>query len=207
MLLLVDKPVGITSFDVIRELRKKMGIQKMGHSGTLDPAASGLLIVATDGDTKKLTELIGLPKTYEVTVKFGMQTDTGDLDGEVVQTAEVDLSSDDIKKQSLSLKGVHRISVPVYSAIKRDGEPLYKKARRGEKVVPPIKRMEVTRVDVVDIDDDQVSLVMDVSSGSYIRSLSEELGRRLGVPAVTSALRRTTIGPYSIADAKKLEML
>lgn len=205
MILLIDKPTGITSFDVIRRLRKKLGIRKMGHSGTLDPAASGLLIVATEQDTKKLTELIGLPKQYEVEVLLGVQTDTGDLDGKIIAEKDVsDIAKEDIEKVVSRFSGVHEIPVPVYSAIKQGGQPLYKKARRGEKVEVPIKKMEVLDIHLQSTDLPRVKLVLDVSSGTYVRSLAEEMGHRLGVPATVSGLRRTKIGDYSVESAEMI---
>lgn len=205
MILLVDKPTGITSFDCIRRLRKKLGIRKMGHSGTLDPAASGLMIIATESDTKKLTALIGLPKRYEVEIQLGIKTDSADLDGRVVEEQDVlHIKENDVERVVREFKGAHTLFVPVYSAIKQNGVRLYEKARKGKKIDPPRKVMEVISISLVGIDLPRVRLVFDVTSGTYIRSLAEEFGRRLGVPAVVSELRRTRIGDFDIKDAEVL---
>jgi len=205
MILFVDKPIGITSFDVIRKLRKKLGIKKMGHSGTLDPLASGLLIIATDEDTKKLLKLIGLPKTYEVEILLGKRTTTGDLEGEVIEEGDpISLTEEEKKKAVMSLKGINELPVPTYSAIKQGGVPLYKKARKGEKVDTPLKNMEVINAEVKEITEDKVICELEVSSGTYIRSLAEEVGRRLGVPATVSKLRRIKIGDFRVEDAEVL---
>jgi len=207
--LLIDKPRGITSFDVIRVLRKKLGIRKLGHAGTLDPLATGLMLIGVGEGTKKLTELIGLPKTYEAEILLGIKTDTGDLEGKVLKEKEITtIDRSNLKGVLDSMKGVLKLPVPAYSAIKRGGEPLYKKARRGEKVETPIKEMEVREIALLEAFPDDSRYVlkvrMDVSSGTYVRSVAEEIGRRLGVPATVRALRRTRIGEYCVKDATRL---
>jgi len=210
-ILLVDKPKGITSFDVIRLLRKKLGERKLGHAGTLDPLASGLLIIGVGSGTKKLTEYIKLPKTYEAQILLGRRTDTGDLEGKVVE--EVNLLDRDIDKKEAEnvlggLIGVIKLPVPAYSAVKRGGKALYKYARSGEKVEIPIKDMKIESIALDGIrksgKDITLDVVMDVGSGTYIRSVAEEIGRRLGVPATVSELRRTRIGEFYIKDAEKV---
>lgn len=218
-ILLIDKPEGISSFDVIRALRKKLGITKIGHAGTLDPLASGLLIIGAGEGTKRLAEYIKLPKTYCVEVLLGIRTDTGDLEGRVVEehTQHFDISKDEIENVLADMIGVLELPVPAYSAVKQGGVPLYKKARRGEKVELPVKEMSVTRADLYDIRPADsigqasyknghyvLSLEFDVGSGTYIRSLAEELGRRLGYPATVQKLRRLSIGGFTIEQAKQL---
>lgn len=209
MILLIDKPVGITSFDVIRKLRKELNIRKMGHAGTLDPLASGLLIVATEEDTKKLEQFLKLPKTYEVAVRIGEKRSTGDLEGEVLEKVEVsDISEEKIKEILDGFAKVHTLTVPMYSAIKVDGKPLYWYARNGVEVEAPEKDMEVTEVKLLNIEKGDgfvtVNLELAVTSGTYIRALAEKFGELLGYPATTAALRRTVIGEYKVEDAKKI---
>lgn len=203
MVLLIDKPVGITSFDVIRNLRKELGIRKMGHAGTLDPLASGLLIIATEEDTKKLDQFLKLPKTYEVSVRLGEKRDTGDLEGNIIEEKEF-VGIDDLEKVVKNFVGMHTLPVPIYSAIKVGGKPLYWYARNGVDVDVPQKDMEVRGIELLGVEGSEVRLSLDVSSGTYIRSLAEEFGRLLGYPATVSFLRRTKIGEYSVNDAKEI---
>ncbi|MFC1720886.1 tRNA pseudouridine(55) synthase TruB [Patescibacteria group bacterium] len=209
-LILIDKPKGITSFDVIRRLRKKLNVRKMGHAGTLDPLASGLLIIGIEKGTKQLKDLIGLDKEYEAEVLLGIKTNMGDMEGEILEEESVDINSISTKLgETLNgLVGVLELPVPIYSAIKRGGEALYKKARRGEDVEAPIKKMEIKSIDLLDtkqVDNKVVLQIrLDVSSGTYIRSIAEEIGRRLGVPATIKELRRTKVGDFDVKNAEKI---
>lgn len=208
-IILVDKPKGFTSFDVIRVLRRKLGIRKMGHSGTLDPLATGLMIVGVGEGTKKLGSLIKLSKTYEASVLLGARTDTGDLEGEVLEKKEIrEIDVNKVKVVVRGLEGKLFLKVPAYSAVKVKGERLYKLARQGKKVEPPVKEMEVTKARFVDLKKEKdfytLKIVLDVASGTYIRSIAEEIGRRLCLPATLSKLRRTAIGNYKIKDASRL---
>lgn len=220
MLILIDKPAGITSFDCIRILKKRLGPMKMGHAGTLDPMATGLMIIGTGEDTKKLSSFLKLPKGYEAEILFGVKTDTGDITGrklsifnfKFLNNEEVSKFSKKIQGEVKNMVGKLDLPVPRYSAIKRGGEPLYKKARRGEEVEPPIKTMEVEHSEFIEMrqasengHDIMIAKVkFEVGSGTYVRSLAEELGRRLSVPATLSGLRRTKIGDFKVEDAMKL---
>lgn len=208
-ILLVDKPKGITSFDVIRALRKKLGMVKMGHAGTLDPLATGLMLVGVGEGTKELGGLLGLPKTYEAEVLLGVKTETGDLEGAVMEeTAVSEINEGEVKKVLAGMVGTLLLPVPKYSAVKRGGEPLYKKARRGEHVEVPIKEMAVYSLKLLThapFDNKYVlGIELEVGSGVYVRSIAEEIGRRLGVPATIKELRRTKIGKYCVEDAEKI---
>ncbi len=205
--ILIDKPKGISSFDVIRALRKKLGVRKMGHAGTLDPLASGLMLVGVGAGTKKLHELVGLPKTYYVDILLGKRTTTGDMEGEVLDEKEVgNITTEDVQEVAKKLVGVLRLPVPVYSAMKQGGMPLYKKVRQGKKIIIPIRDMQVFEVRFMSYEKKKhvVSLEMDVDSGVYVRSVAEELGRLLNVPAVVKELRRTKIGDFSVEQAQTL---
>ena len=215
-IILIDKPKGMSSFDIIRFLRKKTGAKRgsagwrMGHSGTLDPLATGLMIIGVDAGTKKLKELIGLPKTYEASVLLGVRTATGDLEGEILESKKVtDLDIKKAKEVVDNLKGKLLLRVPIYSAVKVKGERLYKLARAGKQVNPPEKEMEVLNVVFKRCSKLEscyvLELVLEVASGTYIRSIAEEIGRKLGFPATLSKLRRTKIGKYKIEDAVKLD--
>ncbi|MBP6881841.1 MAG: tRNA pseudouridine(55) synthase TruB [Candidatus Pacebacteria bacterium] len=218
-LLLIDKPKGITSFDVIRRLRRQLGIKKMGHAGTLDPLATGLMIIGVGAGTKKLTELVKLDKEYIADVLIGERRTTGDMEGEVVEEKEVVVEAAEILRSKISaalanMLGELTLPVSAYSAIKVDGVPMYKRARKAEKsgeVVSdvPVRKMRVDEVELLDV---QVGggravakIRFAVGSGTYIRSLAEELGRRLFYPATLQDLRRTKIGEFNIRNAKRIE--
>lgn len=204
MIILIDKPKGITSFDVIRYLRKELNIKKMGHAGTLDPLASGLMIIATEKDTKKLNTYLKLPKTYEVEILLGESRATGDMEGEIIETKEVG-RLENIEKVINSIVGENDLPVPRYSAIKVGGEALYKKARKKIGFKPPNKIMTVNFVHLNNVEGNVLTVTLDVESGAYIRSLVEEIGRRFSYPAVVKELRRTRIGNFSVSDARKIE--
>lgn len=208
---LIDKPPGITSFDVIRYLRRMEGISKAGHAGTLDPLASGLLVIGVGKEgTRRLTELTGLDKTYLVTAELGRQTDTGDLAGKVIKATEISEppAPETVRSVLEEMTGTLDLPVPRYSAVKVGGERLYKKARRGEDFTPPKRPMQLYQLRLKGLDhkDGRVflKLEMSVASGVYVRSVVEELGRRLDLPATTFTLRRTRVGEYRVEEASKL---
>lgn len=214
--LLIDKPKGITSFDVLRQLKKKLGINpnashgrwKMGHAGTLDPNASGLMLVGIDEGTKKLKDLIGLPKVYEAEILLGIKTDSGDITGKVIEEKEIpDISKEKIEEVLKSLIGDTVLEVSLFSAMKRKGKPLYKYARAGEEVTKPKRVMTVINAGLKKWAPDThlIEVRFEVGSGTYIRSIAEELGERLGTVATLKNLRRTSIGNFKIEDAKNIE--
>ena len=218
-ILLIDKPAGITSFDVIRQLRARTGIKKFGHAGTLDPAATGLMILGVEKGTKKLTGLIKLNKEYVAEVRLGERRSTGDLDGEITESVPKVIVDDEIVKEAVeSLVGTNTLPVSAYSAIKKDGKPMYKRAREaareGELVKDvPVRDMIVHEAEYLGLDEVVtedghrvvVRIRFFVASGTYIRSLAEELGRKLGYPATLESLRRTRVGEFKIEDALKIE--
>lgn len=213
-ILFINKPKGITSFDVIRILRKKTGIRKMGHAGTLDPAATGLLIIGVEKGTKKLEGLMGFDKTYEMDIMLGVKTDSGDMDGKIIEEKNPPAGGwkIDIKKLEEILKnlvGERELEVSVYSAIKLKGKPLYKYARAGEKVESPKRKMKIISLKFLpegsNLSKNIYRVEMRCGKGTYARSVGEEIGRQLGYPATLSDLRRTSIGDYKVEDAKKLE--
>ncbi len=208
-MLLIDKPVGVSSFDIIRQLRRLRGTKKMGHAGTLDPLASGLLIVAEGAATKLLHEFLKLPKTYVAEICVGEKSDTGDREGEILERTNVaPLSEETIRSVLSDMEAVLRLPVPKYSAIKQGGEALYKKARRGEHVQVPVREMHVTRAKLLSQRTGDrctfINVEFSVESGVYVRSLAEEFGRRLGYPARLENLRRTQVGEYRVVDAMQL---
>lgn len=218
-LLLIDKPRGVSSFGVIRELRRRTGVRKFGHAGTLDPLATGLMLIGVNRGTKLLADLIGLDKDYEAEILLGESRSTGDMEGEILVEREYrqNLETEEIQAAVASLVGEIELPVSAYSAIKKDGIPMYKRARKaaelGEQVSEvPIRVMKITAatlrtVEVV-MENGKTRLRLEVNfsvgSGTYIRSLAVALGERLGYPAVLASLRRTRIGVYVIKNALTL---
>ncbi len=207
-IVLVDKPKGITSFDVIRKLWRMYGKMKMGHAGTLDPNATGLMILAVGSATKRLPEFLKLPKCYEAEIQFGMQTDSGDCTGKIIQTKEASHISEQLIAQALNgMKGVLELAVPMYSAIKKDGKALYAYARAGETVVVPVKQMTIrdARCESYNSKTYRAKIFFDVESGTYIRTLAEELAKRMNTVATLTELRRLSIGMFTLENALRLE--
>ena len=224
-ILLIDKPKGITSFDVIRRVRKQINVKKIGHAGTLDPLATGLMILGVGPGTKKLTELIKLDKDYLAEVLIGESRATGDMEGDIIESVEkVELDPAQILVAVAGLVGTVTLPVSAYSAIKKDGVPMYKRARAAEKLGEvvtdvPMRDMKVNsatvgHIEVVFADTAMttinrlvVTVNFSVGSGTYIRSLAKELGRRLGYPATLANLRRTRVGEFKIEDSQQIEDL
>jgi tRNA pseudouridine55 synthase len=183
----------------------------MGHAGTLDPLASGLMIIGINDGTKRMEQFLKLDKSYEAEILLGTKTDTGDLEGEVIETREVtNVEEDYIEEVVRNFHGEFEIAVPKYSAIKRDGKALYEYARKGSEVEIPVKKMKVYKSDFMGVEETAEGFVLkvnfDVASGVYIRSLVEYIGNFLDVPATLANLRRTKIGEYDLRGAKKLDI-
>lgn len=208
--LLVDKPGGMTSHDVVARARKALGTRKIGHAGTLDPLATGLLILGVEASTRLLTFIVGLDKTYEATIRLGATTDTDDADGEIetvtdaaaLDSASVSAAIDDLTGE------ISQVPSRV-SAIKVGGRRAYDLARAGEEVELAARTVTVSRFDVlgerrpgafVDLD-----VVVDCTSGTYIRALARDLGAALGVGGHLTALRRTRIGPFGVEGAASVD--
>jgi tRNA pseudouridine55 synthase len=186
--LILDKPAGKTSHDVVAAVRRERG-EKAGHAGTLDPFATGLLLVLTGRATRLQRFLVGLPKTYLATARLGWTSSTGDPDGELTETAVV--------PGSLALPtGTVRQSVPMTSAVRVGGERLYKKAHRGETIVTPVRDVQVHRADLLSSGDGFAHYEIECSAGTYVRTLIETLG-----DAYCSDLRRVAVGPFRIEEA------
>ena len=210
-IILVDKPKGITSFDIIRILRRKYKIRKMGHSGTLDPLATGLMIIGIKEGTKELKNLIGLNKEYQASILLGKQTTTGDMEGDVIKSKKVNkINIEKVEKILKEITGKILLPVPIYSAIKVKGQPLYKIARKKgyKSVTPPKKEMEIFWIKIKNHHKEGdyyvLNLEMKVKSGTYVRSIAEEIGRKLKLPATIKELRRTKIGKFKIENAIKI---
>ena len=205
-ILLVDKPAGVTSHDVVAVVRRALKVKKAGHAGTLDPFATGLLMLGIGRATRLLEYLAGLDKEYEGTARFGVATDSLDPEGERV--AEDDrwktLTEDRILAVAAGMVGPLLQTPPVYSAVKVDGVPAHRRVRRGERVELPPRKVTVHGMDVLEVALPEVRFRVVCSTGTYVRSLSAELGERLGTACHLTALRRTRVGSFQVRDAAPL---
>lgn len=206
LVLPIDKPRGLTSFDVIRRLRRVAPIRKIGHAGTLDPMATGLLVCLCGRATKLMESFMGEDKVYTGVIRLGQETASYDAETEVVHERPVaGVTDTDISTAAAGLTGEITQLTPVYSAVKVGGERLYKKARRGEAPPRPPRQVSVQRFDTVRIDERDVHFEVECSSGTYIRSLAHDIGQALGVGAHLVELRRERSGLLHAADAWPLE--
>ena len=206
LILLIDKPAGISSAEVVRRVKSRVKPSRVGHLGTLDPFATGLLPIMIGEATKLAPFIDGGDKTYAGLIRLGVETDTLDRDGAGVRRADVPLiSPEKIAEVVAQFTGAIDQVPPVYSAIKRAGVPLYRLARRGDDVAPPDKRsVEIKRLDLTCEAFDAIRFVATCSPGTYARSLARDIGVALGTVAHLDELRRTRNGAFSIADAMPL---
>ncbi len=203
--LLIDKPAGLTSFEVIEKLRKIAGVKKAGHAGTLDPLATGLLLACLGKATKLAQFLLGWDKEYVTVINLGTSTDTWDKDGKVLETVEVShLSLTEIERVVSELTGEVALLAPEYSALKYQGKPLYEYARTGQSVPRPVKRVKIHTAEILVYSQPLLKIKISCTKGTYIRSLAFELGQKLGCGASVWELRRTKLGEYSIDQALSL---
>lgn len=205
--LLLDKPGGMTSNTALQRARRVFSAAKAGHTGTLDPMATGLLPLCFGEATKFSADLLEADKTYEADVLFGVTTDTGDADGEAVLRRPVAFSRDDLEGVLPRFRGAIQQIPPMYSALKRDGRPLYQLARQGIEVERAARDVTISRLELVDAQADHARLRVTCSKGTYIRTLAQDIGESLGCGAHLTALRRTAVGNLSIADAVALDVL
>lgn len=231
--LLVDKPAGITSHDVVDRIRRLTGIRKVGHAGTLDPFATGLLLVLVGKATRLSDYFTPLDKEYRVTVQFGAASTTGDVDGVITPAANADgqvspaadmdddilpigkvappapVTEEALRETLPGFTGKMRQQAHVFSAVKVSGEALYRKARRGETVKAPVRDIEVHRLELESFDGEKQQAVLSVacSKGTYIRQLCEDIAAALGTAAYAAILRRTRVGEFGVDRAASLEKL
>ena len=234
-IILIDKPAGISSFGVVAKVRGKLKAKfghkvKVGHTGTLDPFATGLLILLSGKMTKKSNEFLKLDKVYEATLKLGYTSTTGDPEGEIqpykalgdtlsrsifadvanakrpspVTTGARECSEKDVSLVLESFNGEITQKVPTFSAVKINGERAYKLARAGKSFETPTRKVTIYEIEILDYNYPELKIRCHVSSGTYIRTLAEELGRAIGTGAYLTALRRTKIGDFDIKNATKL---
>ncbi len=217
-ILLIDKPSGLTSHDVVYKVRKKTGVKRVGHAGTLDPLATGLLIILVGREfTKRQTEFLKQDKEYLCRVQLGVETDTYDIDGQITKKAEWEeisrVTQEDLEKVLENFRGEIIQTVPAYSAVKVKGEKLYQKARKGEinKEDLPSRKVSIKELELMEFEKNDrkqevfSTIKVECGSGTYIRSLVHDIGQKLGVGATVSSLRRTSIGEHRLEDAVSLQ--
>ena len=206
--LIVDKPAGCTSHDVVDDVRRALGTRKVGHAGTLDPDATGVLVLGIGAGTKLLQFVTGADKRYTGRLRLGVETSTLDASGEVTATHDMSPTADEVRAAAAGLVGAIEQVPPMVSAVKVDGKRLHELAREGKEVAREPRPVTVTRYDVTPTDDPLVyDLAVDCSSGTYIRTLVADLGTALGGGAHLVELRRTAVGPFTLDDACPLSDL
>ena len=205
--LLLDKPSGITSNLALQKARRLLAAAKAGHTGTLDPLASGLLPLTFGEATKFSSDLLEATKAYEAEIVLGIATGTGDAEGAVLATSVVSVSRDQVTAALAQLSGSIEQVPPMHSALKRDGRPLYEYARAGIDVERAPRLVTIHRLEMRGFDDARVRITVECSKGTYIRVLADDLGRLLGCGAHLSALRRTCVGELTLAGSTTLDAL
>ena len=200
-LLLVDKPGGFTSHDVVDRVRQILATKKVGHAGTLDPMATGLLLIGVGRATRLLRYLSHLAKTYEGTLRLGVETDTLDADGDIVRETSVDVTDEQVAEAMRSLVGQSLQRPPAYSAVKVGGRKLYEAARAGEHLEAEPRAIRVDTFDLLSFDPPDVAFRVTCSGGTYVRVLAADVGAAVSTGAHLTALRRTAIGPYRAEEA------
>jgi len=213
-LLLVDKPAGMTSHDVVSKVRKLAGTRKVGHAGTLDPMATGLLVLGIESATKLLTFVVGADKTYLATIRLGASTITDDREGDILQQATPaqisSVSSEAIRAELAKLRGVIQQVPSAVSAIKVNGERAYDRVRAGEVFELKSREVTISKLEVLgdirrEVNFIEIDIIVDCSSGTYIRAIARDLGSALEVGGHLTELRRTRIGKFDVANAMQLE--
>jgi tRNA pseudouridine55 synthase len=211
--LLINKPVGPTSHDIVNKLRRITGIKKIGHAGTLDPFAEGLLLVAVSREsTREISKFVGLDKKYLATLKLGATSDTQDRTGKITKCQSVKASGikvSDIKKILKQFLGEQNQLPPMFSAKQIGGQRLYKLARQGKEIERPTHKINIYKIKLIKYLPKKDELVLEVacSSGTYIRALAEDIGQALGVGAYLEKLKRTEIGKFKLKKSATLEKL
>jgi len=206
--LLVDKPTGFTSHDVVARLRRKLQMKRIGHAGTLDPMATGLLIMLIGKATKISQFLISLDKEYEGTIELGKVTDTQDAEGNVLETLPVPpLTEEEVRAAMNGFLGDQYQMPPMYSAIKINGQALYKSARKGEEVEREPRFIRVMNFDLTGFAPPRFDFRLRCTKGTYVRTIAHDLGRKLGCGAHLAALRRTASDKFNISRAQTLDQI
>lgn len=206
-IIIFDKPYGFSSNGALQKVRWLLNSDKGGHTGSLDPLATGVLPLCFGEATKFSRYLLDADKVYEAVMQLGVTTNTGDAEGEVLETKEVNVTASDIEAVLPQFRGEIQQVPPMYSALKKDGQPLYKLARAGITVDRPARTVTITKLELLSHDGDQARILVACTKGTYIRTLVEDIGAVLGCGAHVAQLRRTEAGPFDLTHAVTLEEL
>lgn len=205
-ILLIDKPANMTSFGVVARVRRQLSQHfgkkvKVGHTGTLDPFATGLMIIVTGKKCREAGEYSKLDKVYEATIRLGQKSSTGDPEGDILDVSDIVPVEEDVKKALAGFVGLIKQRPPIYSAIKINGERAYKLARKGVVVEVPERQVNIYSIELLEYSYPDVKIRTHVGSGTYIRTLAEDLGEALGTGAYCIQLRRTKVGEFDVTDS------
>lgn len=204
-IILVDKEKNMTSRDVVNVISKKLGTKKVGHTGTLDPIATGLMVICVNKGTKLVELLTDHDKSYIATVKLGLKTDTYDITGNILEeNYDYQIKKEELERVLNSFVGKYMQEVPIYSSIKINGKKLYEYARSNIEVELPKRLVEIYDIKLLDFNDNQFTFSVSVSKGTYIRSLINDISKKMNILMTMSELRRTIVGKFNINNAKKL---
>lgn len=204
-ILLVNKPINFTSRDVVNKLIHVFKTKKIGHTGTLDPIATGVLVVCIGNTTKLCDLLTSKYKSYETTIKLGIKTDTLDITGNIIEEKEYKVTEEQIKEVLNSFIGPSIQTTPIYSAVKVNGKKLYEYAREGKSVELPKREIDIKEINLISYDKDEIRFATTVSKGTYIRALIDDICKKLNTVGTMSTLKRTKQGEYSIDNCSSLE--
>jgi tRNA pseudouridine55 synthase len=203
---ILDKPSGMTSHDVVARVRRILKTKRVGHAGTLDPLATGVLIILVGRSTKLFDKFVAFDKAYSATMQLGIKTVSADINGDVVETKPFSLvTRHQIEEVFRTFTGTIDQIPPMVSAVKHKGERLYKLARKGIAVERQARRVRIDRLDLIDFHSPFAEFVLDCSKGTYVRQVAEDVGAVLGCGACITQIRRTKVGPFNIDQAVKLE--
>ena len=205
--LTIDKPLGWTSFDVVNFVRARFNVPKVGHCGTLDPAATGLLVLVLGKFTAVSQKLSADDKVYTGSLKLGVETDSGDMDGEIIRETPVNVTEDEFKEAFNSFRGKQMQLPPMVSAVKVGGKKLYELARKGIEVQREAREIEIKKLEITRCELPECDFLMECSKGTYVRSFCSDLGQKLGCGGVLTALRRIRSGKFTLDDAVTVDYL
>ncbi len=207
-IIVVDKPSGMTSHDVVSRVRRKLNMRRVGHAGTLDPLATGVLIMLLGRSTKLFDKFVAFDKAYAATLKLGTQTTSADITGEVIEQKPFEyVSRENVENVLREFVGESEQMPPMVSAVKYKGERLYRLARKGIVVERPARKIRIDVLKLVDFQSPQVRFYLECSKGTYVRTLAEDVGVKLGCGACITQIERTKVGHFRLEDAVKLEDL
>lgn len=202
----INKPKGLSSFDVVRYVRKKLNVRRVGHAGTLDPLATGVLILLVGKSTKLFDQFVSFDKAYEATLRLGLTTDTADINGKVLKEAPYEhISQEQIVQAFQSFIGAIEQIPPMYSAVKINGERLYKLARKGIAIDREPRKITIKTLRAVHFCPPEMKFYLECTKGTYVRQLAEDVGVLLGCGGCIAQIKRTKVGPYTIEQSINLE--